>query len=460
MKSIKHIIMSAAVVAGILSANAQNTYSGYFLDNYTYRYEMNPAFGNDKGFISFPGLGNMNIAMQGTLHVSDIFYKNPAGGVMLFTNPSISAKKAMSKFGNRNSIGTTEKINLLSVGFKGIGGYNTITLSVNAGFNASLPGSFFSLAKEGITNKTYSIDNLDASANAYVSIGLNHSHDIKQVPGLRVGGTFKFLVGAGNVDARFNKADLTLGTDSWIARTNADIYASLKGLRFETDIYEPKHGGAPREYVSGAEMDTFGIGGYGFGFDLGASYKWKDFTFSAALLDLGCIVWSDTQWASTNGTQTVSTDAYTFNVSNDADNSFDNELDRLSDDFSRLYQLKDMGSISRTKALAATLNFGVNYEFPFYRKLHFGLVNSTRFDGPFTWTQFRLSANVAPVKALSADVNMVAGTYGVGFGWLLNVHTTGFNLFLGMDHTLGKLSKQMIPLNSNASLNLGINFPF
>ena len=453
--------MSAAVVAGILSANAQNTYSGYFLDNYTYRYEMNPAFGNEKGFVSFPGLGNMNIAMQGTLHVTDILYKKPGGGTMLFTNPSISAKKAMSKFGNRNSIGSTDKINILSVGFKGIGGYNTITLSMNAGFNASLPGSFFSLAKEGLANKTYSIDNLDASAHAYASIALNHSHDIKQVPGLRVGGTFKFLVGAGNVDARFNKADLTLGTDAWTARTNADIYASIKGLRFDHDIYEPEHGGAPREYVSGANLDDgFGIGGYGFGFDLGASYKWKDFTFSAALLDLGCIVWNSTQWASTNGTQTVSTDAYTFNVSNSADNSFENELDRLSDDFSRLYQLKDMGEVSRTKALAATLNFGVNYEFPFYRKLHFGLVNSTRFDGPFTWTQFRLSANVAPVKALSADINMVAGTYGVGFGWLLNVHTTGFNLFLGMDHTLGKLSKQMIPLNSNASLNLGINFPF
>lgn len=461
MKSIKHIIMSAAVVAGILSANAQNTYSGYFLDNYTYRYEMNPAFGNEKGFVSFPGLGNMNIAMQGTLHVTDILYKKPGGGTMLFTNPSISAKKAMSKFGNRNSIGSTDKINILSVGFKGIGGYNTITLSMNAGFNASLPGSFFSLAKEGLANKTYSINDLDASAHAYASIALNHSHDIKQVPGLRVGGTFKFLVGAGNVDARFNKADLTLGTDAWTARTNADIYASIKGLRFDHDIYEPEHGGAPREYVSGANLDDgFGIGGYGFGFDLGASYKWKDFTFSAALLDLGCIVWNSTQWASTNGTQTVSTDAYTFNVSNSADNSFENELDRLSDDFSRLYQLKDMGEVSRTKALAATLNFGVNYEFPFYRKLHFGLVNSTRFDGPFTWTQFRLSANVAPVKALSADINMVAGTYGVGFGWLLNVHTTGFNLFLGMDHTLGKLSKQMIPLNSNASLNLGINFPF
>ena len=29
-----------------------------------------------------------------------------------------------------------------------------------------------------------------------------------------------------------------------------------------------------------------------------------------------------------------------------------------------------------------------------------------------------------------------------------------------MDNTLGKLARQGIPLNSNASVNLGINFPF
>ena len=29
-----------------------------------------------------------------------------------------------------------------------------------------------------------------------------------------------------------------------------------------------------------------------------------------------------------------------------------------------------------------------------------------------------------------------------------------------MDHTLGKLAKPGVPLNSNASFNVGLNFPF
>ncbi len=95
-----------------------------------------------------------------------------------------------------------------------------------------------------------------------------------------------------------------------------------------------------------------------------------------------------------------------------------------------------------------------------YKKLSFGLLNSTRIQGAYTWTQFRLSANVAPVKCFSAGANVAVGTFGWSFGWVANVKVTGFNLFLGMDHTLGKLAKPGVPLNSNMAVNFGIDFPF
>lgn len=123
--------------------------------------------------------------------------------------------------------------------------------------------------------------------------------------------------------------------------------------------------------------------------------------------------------------------------------------------------MSDNGNIgSHKRGLAATLNVGVGYTLPMYRNLKFGLLNSTRINGKYTWTETRLSANIRPVKCLSADANIVLGSYGFGFGWLLNLHTPGFNLFLGMDRTLGNVTKQFVPLNSNASVNFGINFPF
>ncbi len=109
--------------------------------------------------------------------------------------------------------------------------------------------------------------------------------------------------------------------------------------------------------------------------------------------------------------------------------------------------------------LGATINTGVQFTLPAYRKLNFGLLNTTRIQGAYSWTDFRLSANIAPVKCLSGSVNISEGTFGFGFGWLVNLHTKGFNLFLGMDRTLGKLTKEGIPLNSNASFNFGMNFP-
>lgn len=439
-----------------MGATAQMTYSGYFLENYDYRFQMNPAFGNDKGFVSLPALGNLNMNVHGNLHVTDVVY-SLNGKTVLFTNPGISDSEAMSKFGAKNRLGSGEKVDILSVGFKGIGGYNTVSLSAVANVDVSVPGSFFSLAKEGVTNSTYEVENMFGNVNGYVQLALNHSRDIRQVPGLRVGAALKVLVGAGSFDFRFNEAKLILGENEWIARSNAEVYASVGGFKYKMD-HSNETG---KDYVSGGEIDKFKPTGFGLGLDLGAEYKWNDFKFSAAVLDLGFMNWGKTQKASTNGTQEFTTDAFHFSADNDAENSFDNEWNRLTDDVARLYQMTEVEEISSyTRALSATLNFAAQYELPQYRRLHFGLLNSTKINGKYTWTQFRLSANVQPVNCFSADVNVVAGTYGIGFGWLLNFHATGFNLFMGMDQIFAKTAKQGIPLNSNAAVNFGINFPF
>ncbi len=455
---IKIFLLCVGIISCNLFSSAQSTtYSGYFLDNYDYRFQMNPAFGNRNNFVAMPALGNLNIHVRGTLHASDILYVRN-GKTVLFNNPQVNQSEALSKFGVRNRLGTNEKIDIISFGFKAFGGYNAFSISALANVNVSIPGSFFHLAKEGLTNKTYDIENMFGNANAYAQVALNHSRDIKQVPGLRVGATLKVLVGAGNLDFDFNEAKLQLNEDRWIAQTNANIYASIGGFRFDMD--HSKETG--KEYVSGGNLDDgFKPQGFGVGLDLGAEYKWSDFKFSAAILDLGFISWGKTQWASTNGVKTVDTGNYIFNADSEASNSFKHEFDRLKDDVAILYQLDKNPEIgNRTRSLATTLNFAAEYEFPYYHNLHFGLLNSTNINGRYTWTQFRLSANVAPVKFFSADVNAVAGSYGVGFGWLINIHPKGFNLFLGMDRMIGKLAKQGVPLNSNASFNMGINFPF
>lgn len=448
-KNIKFYAAALALLTAV-SASAQHTYSGYFLENYTYRFQQNPAFGNEDNFVSFPVLGNLNLAMQGNLHLTNVFH-NVDGKTVLFTNPGVP-ESVVGKFKKVNKLGTNEKIDILSGGFKAWGGYNTISIGARVNANISVPKAFFQLAKEGIENKTYDIKDLTGNASAFAQIALNHSRDIGQVPGLRVGAALKFYIGGANIDAYFNRAELQLGENSWNAITNANIYASVNGFKYKTK-YNDKTG---HEYVSGADVDFKGLNGFGIGFDLGAQYKWRDFDFSLAVLDLGFISWGKTQWASTNGDRKVQTSDYLFNA-DDLGDGWDNLKEGIED----LYQLSDNGELSsRTRGVGATLNIGVGYEFPLYRPLHFGFLSSTVINGRYTWSQARFSANVAPVKWFSASANLEASTYGCGFGWLVNFYTKGINFFLGMDHTMGKLAKQGVPLNSNASVNLGINFPF
>lgn len=452
----KHILSAAAVSACAVTSQAQSTYSGYFLDNYMYSFEMNPAMVNmgKHGFVSMPAIGNLNIGMKGNLHVTDLLY-NRDGKTVLFANPQVSAGEVLGNLSSANKIGIDTRIDIMSVGFKALGGQNVVSISAIADANVSAPKSIFSLIKEGISNRTYDIRDLRANATGYAQIQLNHQRDLsKWVPGLKAGAAFKMLLGMANVDARFNEAQLELGEDAWKARTQAEIYTNIKDAYYTLGHNDRLN----RDYVDGLHVGGVGVNGFGIGFDLGATYKWRDFNFSLALLDLGFISLNKTMLATTDGVQEFNTDAFTFGVSgDDAKDAWNDMKDQLS----YLYQLEDKGDVgAKTRSLRTTLNWGVEYELPYYRRLHFGLVNSTTFNGLFTATEFRFSANVRPVDILSASANFVAGTYGCGFGWLVNLNLTGFNLFIGMDQTMGRLAKQGIPLNSNAQVNFGLNFPF
>ena len=180
---------------------------------------------------------------------------------------------------------------------------------------------------------------MGAHADAYVELALGHSREV--IDNLRVGATLKFLFGAGNLDANLDNAYLTLGEDNWTAVTNATIQANMKGLTYK-HAYNETTG---NEYVNGVEIDTPGLSGFGVALDLGAVYEFKDWRFSAALLDVGFISWSNNYVASTNGNKTFELDKYIFNVDSNAENSFENELDVMTEDLMKLYELTDNGDM-------------------------------------------------------------------------------------------------------------------
>lgn len=116
--------------AGGISAIAQESSTGYFMENYNMRWQMNPAMGNRHGYVGFPGLGNLNVSVNGNLSPTDIVYSR-GGKTVLFTNPDVSVPEAMGKFGKVNRLSESLKLGVVQVGFKALGGYNNVAINLS-----------------------------------------------------------------------------------------------------------------------------------------------------------------------------------------------------------------------------------------------------------------------------------------------------------------------------------------
>ena len=447
-------------------AMAQQLNSAYFTNDYKFRHTMNPAYGNEQNYVSMPGFGNVNVSTMGNFGYEDVIFDNPMfpstskDRLTTFMNPYISTADALKGFNSGdNKILGDVSITVLSAGFKGFGGYNTIELNARTSFGMSMPYELFEFAKN-TGNRTYNIGNISANGQAFAELAFGHSRQINEK--LRVGAKVKLLFGAGRGDVNIDnvKADLA-ADDKWTVSGHAKSEVSVKGFTYKTEEKEYKEEGrGTYQYVNDVDVDGAGLGGFGLAFDLGGVYKINnDFTVSAALLDLGFIKWSNNMVAVNGGEEFVFNGFHDVAVNEDRGGStLSMQGDKYSDQLADFANLQDKGDEGgRTTGIGATLNLGCEYTLPVYRKITFGVLSSTRFRGDYSWTEARVSANWTPLKWIDGGVNMAFGSYRNSFGWVLNFHPKGYNFYVGMDHTLGKVSKEFIPLNSNAAVSVGMS---
>ena len=472
-RSLKYILaMLLAAVCGQVMAQGLN--SAYFVDDYKFRHNLNPAFGNEQNYVSLPTLGNINVRMNGNFGLGDVLFDNPRYGVdsdkkkTTFMNPYLSTSDALSGFNKGNNrINADMDFTILSAGFKSFGGYNTISIDTRTNIGAVLPYGLFEFARN-TGNRTYDIGDIDVHAQSFVQLAFGHSRDINEK--WRVGAKVKFLFGVARADLQMTnmRADLS-SEDSWTVSGDAKANVSLKGFSYVEEEKEYKQADkGTYKYVNDVDVDGAGLGGFGLAVDLGGVYKINDdFTVSAALVDLGFIGWSNNRQAVNrqksfefSGFHDVAVKDEDAN-GNAKDNTLDNQTDKYSDQLADFANLSDEGDKGgRTTGIGATLNAGCEYTLPAYRNLKFGLLSSTRINGKYSWTECRVSANVAPLKWIDGGVNFALNSYTASIGWVANFHPKGINLFIGMDHILGKTSKEYIPLSSNMSVNLGLNVAF
>lgn len=468
----KRYLLYICACAMVLSATAQNLTGSYFMNGMMQRTDLNPALQPDLGYITLPGLGGLGLNVRGNIGVGDLIMQNPhnpSGRIVTFMHPDVSINDLTFKKNNR--LLQDMRLPLLGVGFRGMGGYNTISFALRETAGITMPGEMFSLLKN-LQNRNYNIGTVGVRAMAWGELGIGHSHSIGD--NLRVGAKMKILLGAARMDAALKNLTLDLSSpNQWLVTADAQVDMSVKGFGWgdpKINKYQHSNAQGVRDTYETIDFDNIdvdgaGLNGAGVAFDLGMEYDLshvvKGLTVSAALTDLGFINWKETARAR-NMSQ-----SFTFSgfqdvrvKKNEADPTLESQSQQLADDFAELYALQDAGQAKVSSGLGATLNIGAEYKLPSYERLKFGLLSTTRINGKYSWNEERVSVNYCPVNCLELGVSGAVGTFGPSFGWVLNFKPKGFNLFVGMDHMLGKMAKPCVPLKSNADVYMGLNFTF
>lgn len=446
------ILLCAAFMVVAITSRAQAPRTGYFLEGNIYSYRLNPALDSQRGHVSIPLLGGISVTTKGNIGLGTFLYPSPHNNneMITFMHGAVSTEDFLGSLDDDNTIGMNMDFTLLSLGFHAFGGFNTLDVSLRSEVGMNIPFGMFKFMKD-MGSEDFSFSNFGIQTKNYADISLGHSHDVTK--DLRIGGRVKVLLGFAYAKAEFEKMNLSARRDKWeiAAKGHADI--ALGGMFTSDDD----------NVVTGYENIGIGVQGIGGGLDLGAAYDFSDILtdgliVSASLTDLGWISWDKSAYAAIEPESSYIFDGFQ-NISVDGDDSsFDDQLESISDDLEDFFTLEDRGMRSVKTSLGAKFNLGVEYVMPFYKRMSVGALYTHSFDDIMPYDMASLMLNISPLNCLDLAASATVSTYGANFGAMLNLHCTGFNVFVASDCFLGKVSKQFIPIdNMNANVQLGVN---
>ena len=433
-----------------LSANAQFLRTSYFMEGTHYRQQLNPALTPTKGYFNLPVIGAVNATVGSTsLGYQDIIDIIDDGDDF-YTKPDF-----MNRLKDNNKLNVNFSTEILSAGWYKGKNFWSFNIGLRTDIGANLTKNMFTFLNEMETveenwrNSNYDISGQQLNINAYTEIGLGLSRQINSR--LTVGARVKALLGIGNMELKLNRVAMSANLPSdqqinqwssesyWNSMTpsqaaqaaqelkdkfnnyhanltvGAELKSSFKGLELQEE--------EGKDYVTDFDFDSgkLGIAGYGFGIDLGASYKILDnLTVSASVLDLGFISWSksSTKIASANpdpidikgSTYANMVDPNNPNTVMNAVNQLQNDaqgyMDRVTNgdvlDYDMLQLEVSDAKESRKSRLASTLVLGAEYGF-FNNKLAVGVLSTTRFVQPDALTELTFSANYPSEKLVQCS---------------------------------------------------------
>ena len=253
-------------------------------------------------------------------------------------------------------------------------------------------------------------------------------------------------------DATFDKFNIELSEDRWYLEGHAQAQAALG-----SEVYFENN----KNKLEDLQMGPFAPAASGFAVDLGVMYDMKKLvpglTVSASLLDLGSINWQY-MMSVENNDEAICWEGLTDATIKNMGVALEDELEKLGDKAEKMMEFKVNDIHSETTKLDATMYLGAEYNMPFYKPLSAAILYGKRFSTYAGWDEVRGYVNIAPLKWFEASANVGYSTFGTSWGWMLNFHPAGINLFVGSDYMISKVTPQYIPVNNlNSHITLGIS---
>ncbi len=439
-------IFLLGLVAGS-SLSAQALRGGYFSENATLRNRLNPAMMPSHGYIGIPGIGNLAFGVYSNLGADNFLFPTE-GSLLTFLHPDVPAADFLAKLPENPYLNAEMDADVLSFGFYSRQrSFWSFDVSVRADVQTNLARDLFVFAKQGISgNPThYTLRDLSIHQDLYAEAALGYSRDLSDwIEGLHVGAKAKFLVALERIYLKINRADLTFSHKEWSVNTDAVGIVMGKGIRM------PKN---QNEKFVQPQLKDMGIGGFGFGVDLGVEYEFNlgipfldGLRLSASVTDLGLLNFQEDYVQ-----QLTSAGSFTYKGLQDVvveDYDLEAAFSRIMDEIVALGNFQEV-DLTEGSSYSTTPRLYLGVEYPFcYNKMSVGMLYYSRFRHNYTEQELTFSYNLRPCRWFAVGVNYSTMNYANSIGWLLEITPKrGLNFFIGSDYTVLNITPQFLPID-------------
>ena len=439
----KKIIITLAVSLFALSASAQLR-TAYFMDGSYLRTDMNPALIPDRGYFTLPVIGGFDLGLNNNFLSVDNFIYSRDGQTVTALDSRVQLSEFTDKLPEKAKLDFNTQINLLSAGFSTRKIFWNFGANLRMNVDMTTDKTLF-YAVKNIGNGNYNLSTVGVEANAYGEVYVGACMPI--FDWLRVGARAKGLIGLANLNCTLSNGYFSVGQTEIAASLRGDIRSA--GLMSNSDYTVGAQGEIGDMLATSPQMNNMRNGG--FAVDLGAEARllMDRLRVSIGITDLGFISWSEE--AASAGT--VGFDLKYRGIDLNAGELY---LDKSSN-------VATTAPVGYTRRLNTTLNIGAEYNI-LNDWIAFGVLSHTEFRQLYVLSELTLSANFRIGDHFTTTLShTLCGRNRAGiFGFALNVHTAGLNLFLGTDYidTTYVLAGDMVAPKYQKSLNyyFGLGF--